>query len=199
MKILNLYAGVGGNRMHWSNIHQVTSVEFDPKIASVYQALFPSDEVVVADAHEYLVKHFQEFDFIWSSPPCPTHSRASIALKGWNIFRYPDMSLFQEIIFLKNFFSGNWVVENVVPYYTPLIPPTVTLDRHIFWSNREICNFVLPKARDVSRATKQELAAHLGIELPPDTKGARKLLRNAVHPKLGQHILKSFEDLSQAA
>ena len=74
MKILNLYVGIGGNRKLWGNEHQITAVEIDPKIAAIYQEFFPNDEVIVADAHEYLLKHYKEFDFIWSSPPCPSHS-----------------------------------------------------------------------------------------------------------------------------
>ena len=54
MKILNLYAGIGGNRKLWGNEHKVTAVEFDPDIAKMYQDLYPDDIVIVGDAHEYL-------------------------------------------------------------------------------------------------------------------------------------------------
>lgn len=72
MKILNLYAGIGGNRKLWEDC-EVTAVELDPDIAGVYRKLYPDDTVIVGCAHEYLEKHFREFDFIWSSPPCPSH------------------------------------------------------------------------------------------------------------------------------
>jgi DNA (cytosine-5)-methyltransferase 1 len=49
MKILNLYAGIGGNRRRWDG-HEVTAVEYDPAIAEVYKALYPNDTVVVGDA-----------------------------------------------------------------------------------------------------------------------------------------------------
>ena len=75
MKILNLYAGIGGNRKLWGNKHKITAVEYDEKIAKIYKDLYPNDEVITGDAHKYLEEHFQEFDFIWSSPPCPSHSR----------------------------------------------------------------------------------------------------------------------------
>lgn len=74
MKILNLYAGIGGNRKLLGGL-EVTAIENDPKIAAIYKEFFPKDMVIVDDAHDYLLKHFQDFDFIWSSPPCPTHSR----------------------------------------------------------------------------------------------------------------------------
>ena len=74
MKILNLYAGIGGNRKLWTDV-EVTAVELNPEIASIYQDFFPKDKVIVADAHAYLLEHFEEYDFIWASPPCPSHSR----------------------------------------------------------------------------------------------------------------------------
>src|SRR3990167_3845679 len=115
MKILNLYAGIGGNRKLWGDSHEITAVEYKPEIAKIYSDFFPNDTMVVGDAHQYLLDHFKEFDFIWSSPPCPSHSRSSTSLAGWGVYRYPDMKLYEEIIFLKHFFKGLWIVENVKP------------------------------------------------------------------------------------
>ena len=74
VRILNLYAGIGGNRKLWGDSFHVTAVEYDEATAEVYRELFPNDTVIVADAHEYLLNNYKNFDFIWSSPPCPTHS-----------------------------------------------------------------------------------------------------------------------------
>ena len=112
MKILNLYAGIGGNRKLWEDV-EVTAVEIDPKIAKIYQDFFPQDKMVIGDAHQYLLEHFEEYDFIWSSPPCPSHSVCSHFLKGQGVYRYPDMKLYEEIIFLKHVFKGKYCVENV--------------------------------------------------------------------------------------
>ena len=103
MKILNLYACLGGNRYKWGNEHEITAVELDPEAARLYQERFPNDTVIVADAHQYLLDHFKEFDFIWSSPPCPSHSKVRISQKNRDTFKfiYPDMKLYEEIIFLK--------------------------------------------------------------------------------------------------
>ena len=142
IRVLNLYACLGGNRYKWTNC-EVTAVELDPELARMYQERFPNDTVIVADAHQYLLDHYHEFDFIWSSTPCPSHSRA----RFWSSSNldtatkpiYPDMSLYQEIIFLENYFKGKWVVENVIPYYTPLIPAQKR-GRHLYWAN-----FTLPQ------------------------------------------------------
>lgn len=134
---------VGGNRCKWDEVAniEVTAVELDPEAARLYQERFPNDKVIITDAHEYLLKHFKEFDFIWSSPPCPSHSRVRISQKNRENFefKYPDMKLYEEIILLENFFDGKFVVENVIPYYEPLIKGQQR-GRHIYWTN-----FVLPQ------------------------------------------------------
>jgi DNA (cytosine-5)-methyltransferase 1 len=73
MKILNLFCGIGGNRKLWGDDHDVTAVEWDENIATIYGDLFPNDNLIVGDAHEFLRQHHDEFDFIWSSPPCQKH------------------------------------------------------------------------------------------------------------------------------
>lgn len=35
MKILNLYAGIGGNRKKWGDDHEITAVELDEEIAAI--------------------------------------------------------------------------------------------------------------------------------------------------------------------
>lgn len=194
MKILNLYAGIGGNRKLWGDDHEITAVEYEPYIAEVYQMFYPNDTVVVGDAHQYLLDHHKEFDLIWSSPPCPTHSRIRLTHKTKPTKPvYPDMKLYEEILFLKHFFNGDWVVENVIPYYKPLVQPTVTIDRHFFWSNKPIepKKFERGYTVDLTRQvkSKETLTAAYGIKLPDGTKNQRKLLRNAVHPEVGLYVL----------
>lgn len=138
-RVLNLYACLGGNRLLWEDC-EVTAVELDSELARMYQNRFPNDKVVVADAHQYLLDHYKEFDFIWTSPPCPTHSRVRHSQKNTDSFipKYPSMILYEEILFLENHFEGKYVVENVIPYYEPLITAQKR-DRHLYW-----CNFRLP-------------------------------------------------------
>jgi len=204
MKILNLYAGIGGNRKLWGDDHEITAVENVPEIAEVYKKFFPKDTVIVDDAHEYLIKHFQEYDFIWSSPPCPTHSVCNNFLKGQGIFRYPDMRLWQEIIFLKHFFKGKYVVENVKSYYKPVIEPQA-VGRHYFWANFKIPDKKIDYVqigtmnRSASKSAQRkaiireaqipELIDLHGLDLMGfKLKNKRQILRNCVLPELGLHI-----------
>lgn len=138
MRVLNLYACLGGNRYKWTDC-EVTAVEWDEELAKLYQERFPNDKIIVADAHQYLLDHFKEFDFIWSSPPCPSHSRARFARRESTSPEYPDMKLYQEILFLDNWFDGKYCVENVIPYYEPLIPAQKR-GRHLYWSNFKLPN-----------------------------------------------------------
>src|SRR5690625_5175568 len=142
MKVLNLYAGIGGNRKLWNDV-DVTAVEMDEETSKVYQDYFPNDKVIVGDAHNYLLNHFKEYDFIWTSPPCPSHSRINTfaVSNGTKDLEFPDMKLYEEILFLKHWSKKQkWVVENVIPYYDPLIPAE-TADRHLFWANFKIGRF----------------------------------------------------------
>jgi len=138
VRVLNLYACLGGNRLLWENC-EVTAVELDTELARLYKERFPNDNVIITDAHQYLLDHYKEFDFIWSSPPCPSHSRA----RYWSSSNYdttteaiyPDMKLYEEILFLQHYYrTGKYVVENVIPYYEPLIPAKKR-GRHLYWTN----------------------------------------------------------------
>lgn len=189
--VLNLYAGIGGNRKLWEDV-DVTAVELHSGIASVYRKFNPDDRMIVGDAEEYLVEHYDQFDFIWASPPCNTHSslRKAIAENGGLKPVLPDLSLYSLIIFLDGYADCKWCVENVEPYYEPLVEPAVKLDRHLFWSNFMIPpkRFTSPRTviRDVTSRTKR-----YGFNLEHIETGRRKdqILRNLVNPDIGKYIL----------
>lgn len=188
MKILNLYACIGGNRKKWGDDHQVTAVEICPDRAKLYKELFPNDTVVVGDAHQYLLDHYDEFDFIWGSPPCPSHSRARFWGLGNGTVKpvYPDMKLYQEILFLKHHFKGKWIIENVIPYYEPLIPAK-KVGRHLIWSNFPIGNF---KTKPFDKDDYKKMALEYGYDIEKlNFPRKDRLLRNLVHPDYGKYIL----------
>ena len=204
MKILNLYAGIGGNRKLWGDKHEITAIENNKEIAKIYQDFFSNDKVIVTDAHKYLLEHFKEFDFIWSSPPCQSHTSFSkLRAVSNNIqtgnylykAKYPEMELYQEILFLQNYFKGRWVVENVVPYYEPLIKAK-KIQRHLFWSNFPL-NKIKIDTDNITDGKVLEWEKKLGFEISRYKLNHRKdqILRNCVNPELGLHIFKmAFKD-----
>ena len=197
MKILNLYAGIGGNRKLWGDEHEITAVELDKNIAKIYKELYPNDTVIIGDAHEFLKEHFLEYDFIWSSPPCQTHSsfRQNICVRYRGTkAEYPDMKLYQEIIFLQANAKCNWVVENVKPYYKPLIEPNKELQRHLFWCNFKIDDKVFEKD-NIRKAQIPDLEKMYGYDLSKyKLANKRQVLRNCVKPELGLHILQKISE-----
>ena len=204
-KVLNLYAGIGGNRKLWEDV-DVTAVEWDEDMANVYRDKFPDDTIIKTDAHDYLKNNYSKYDFIWASPPCPTHSKVYQLKAGegeQNDAVYPDMRLYQEILFLKGYFSGDWIVENVQPWYDPLID-CQKVGRHTFWSNYVIADFDVPPQNNQATDFKQ-LQEHVGMNIekydfncerdtgrrdnPRDKK--IRALRNCVHPELGKHVFEA--------
>lgn len=195
IKVLNLYAGIGGNRKLWNNdLVEVTAVELNPVLAAIYKELFPNDTVICGDAHEYLRLNYKEFDFIWSSTPCQSHSsfryNICVRFRGTEAV-YPDMKLYQEIIFLKHHCEGvKWVVENVKPYYEPLIPAQ-QVQRHLFWSNFNIPDVEMKKDK-LRSAQIKDLELHNGYDLSKyRISNKRQVLRNCVFPELGLHVFNS--------
>jgi len=207
MKILNLYAGIGGNRKLWGNEHDITAIEINPDISKIYQDFYPDDKVIVTDAHQYLLEHFKEYDFIWSSPPCQSHSVCNNFLHSQGIIRYPDMKLYEEIIFLKKFFNGKYCIENVKGYYKPLIKPQI-LGRHYFWSNFNITEkeFKYTQIGTMNRNASKESQRKAIIreaQIPElidlhglkdfKLKNKRQVLRNCVYPEIGKYILEQSQ------
>ena len=197
MKILNLYACLGGNRYKWDEVADVdvTAVELDLILAELYQQRFPGDKVIIADAHQYLLDHYKEFDFIWSSPPCPSHSRArywSVGANGKNSI-YPDMTLYQEIIFLQHHFKGKYCVENVIPYYEPMFNPKKR-GRHLYWTNfslpNNICRDFTMQGSNSKKEFKRLCEFHdYNFSKYKGEQSKTKIARNLVDYQAGKTIL----------
>lgn len=203
MKILNLYACLGGNRYKWDEAAkekgikiEVTAVEYDSEIAKAYQERFPNDIVIVTDAHQYLLQNFKNFDFIWSSPPCPSHSKIRITQKNRETFTplFPDMKLYEEIIFLDNYFDGKYCVENVTPYYEPLVPAKKR-GRHLYWTNFNLPSDLKERKLDGILCTMidehKKLEAFHDIKVSANLGGYRDILRNLVDYEAGRTIFET--------
>jgi len=208
-EVLNAWAGIGGNTHNWNrDKYNVTHIEINEEIAEANRNLHPNDEVIESDAVEYIRRNYRKFDYIWASPPCPSHS--SIGKAGAKNNQYlakmPDMNLYSVIIFLNEYFEGNWTVENVKPFYKRLdkqerekararqtvIPAAQESSRHLFWSSHDVPETFISRS-NLNQANNTELMDWLGIQLDRsfETVEKRKVLRNCVHPKIGEAILKS--------
>lgn len=193
IKILNLYCGIGGNRLLWENC-EVTAVELNIEIARIYHKYYPNDKVIVADAHKYLEKHYNEFDFIWSSPPCPSHSKMRRVQNKYTGAKLPDMRLFSEIIFMKNYCSDiGWVIENVQPYYDLFIYPTLKIGRNLFWTNFKVKRILYPTPTEKVEYVIPS-STRFGFSLVNEKLSCRKdvILRNLIDPTIGKLMLDSF-------
>lgn len=199
MTILNLFCGIGGNRKLWPDTVQITGVENNPKIAAIYKNLYPNDTVIITDAYNYLLKNYHQFDFIWLSPPCQSHTRLNYTLAIDNK-RYPDLKLYEVIIFLRSFRKKPFVIENVIPYYKPLIEPDYKIDRHLFWCNFELSIITVPKLTNFFKMNDkkhlQPLMDYFDIQITEraysTSKKVTQIFKNCLHPKIGLSI---FNDM----
>jgi DNA (cytosine-5)-methyltransferase 1 len=172
----------------------------------MYKERFPNDIVIVCDAHQYLLDHYKEFDFVWTSPPCPSHSRA----RYWNSSNYDttteaiysDMKLYEEILFLQHYFHGKFVVENVIPYYEPLIVAKKR-GRHLYWTNFLLPNDLKDRRFAISQ-TKNELKElckfhEIDLTTYAGSQSKIKIARNLVDYEAGKTILSVALEIYQSA
>lgn len=192
LKILNLYSGIGGNRKLWGGDIEVTAIENVPEIAKIYKDFFPNDKVIVTDAHQYLLEHYKEFDFIWSSPPCPSHSKIrmfSAVARGQNEPIFPDMKLYEEILFLQGYFKGKFVVENVIGWYEPLIKPN-KVGNHYYWTNFPLTNIDSESRKHNGKIKELQKRKAFDLSKYSIKIDKKLLLRNCVESNEALHIFK---------
>ena len=199
IKVLNLFAGLGGNRKFWNDVAkekginiEVTAVEFDPEIAKAYAKRYPNDNVIVGDAWDYAAKNYLNFDFIWASPPCQSHSRLNFCNNSRNEATrvLPDFRLYELISYLKTFCKRAFVVENVVPYYEPLIKPTAEIGRHYFWANFDLFFLSNDKFRIIE---KVKIGDFKDLDLSEfNITNKRQAIRNEVDYEIGKKIFERY-------
>jgi DNA (cytosine-5)-methyltransferase 1 len=114
--------------------------------------------------------------------------------KGYSAV-FPDMKLYEEIIFLKHYFSGLYCVENTKPYYEPLIAPSVVLSRHLFWSNFDIipADFVAKHIRSKNKISDFETDIS-----ETEISNKRQALRNCVDSELGLYVYQQMKNNQDA-
>lgn len=202
MKILIGFAGIGGESELWDDINnEITHVEIDPKIAQKIIDRKPRRAVIIGDAVEYVLNHANEYDFIWLSPPCQSNSKMIRSGKNRKP-RLPDLLLYELRIWLHYNYRGKYCIENVIPYYEPVIKPTAKIGRHLFWANFKISeDFELKQPKGFINKTtvagSEELKIWLGINYKGNlyyngNHNPGQVLANCVHPKLGMHIFDCY-------
>jgi DNA (cytosine-5)-methyltransferase 1 len=106
---------------------------------------------------------------------------------------YPNMMLYEEIILLQHFFKGKFCIENVIPYYEPLIPGQKR-GRHLYWTNfilpadlgdRKASNFIHSKVSQLSRFHDYDFTKYNGEQR------VDKMARNLVDYEAGRTILET--------
>lgn len=192
IRVLNAYAGIGGNRHLWPAHWAVTAVEWDPKVAAEYSRRYPADTVIVGDAHAAVMETAGDYDAVWSSPPCPTHSRLALV----NVSRHgiplaPDPRLWLEVEHLSSSKIA-YVVENVHTYYVPPVAPDLVSARHYYWAS-DVPLMLTPLASSGQLRPDTTMAQFARLfGLPPLRHGAvsdaRKAMRNAVDPIEGLEV-----------
>ncbi len=205
IKILDLFCGIGGVAKGFQRylLEQGMSFEYyavdvDPKVLRAHKKFNPLSNTILRDAYSFTDDELLEFDFIWASPPCETHSRLNFYNWG-NPKKYkePDMR-FYELIEMLYRLNIPFVVENVEPYYKPPIKPSVKVYRHVLWTNLSIRPFRvdLPNFSDVKDDVKS-LTKYHGV--PRDVvntlgtaRKARSALRDMVNPIVSYNIAKQI-------
>lgn len=210
-KILNLYACLGGNRYKWDEVAkeanvnlEVTAIELDSELARMYKERFPNDVVLVEDAHKFLLENYQNYDFIWTSPPCPSHSRIRYgqAKSGRENYKavFPDLKLYEEIIFLESYFKGKYVVENVIPFYEPLIQAKKR-GRHLYWTNFNLPNSLNERknpAKFIESGSKpNELFHEIDLSSYKGKQRKDKIACNLVDYEAGRTILETVFNIKR--
>jgi DNA (cytosine-5)-methyltransferase 1 len=100
------------------------------------------------------------------------------------------MMLYEEIILLQHFFKGKYCVENVIPYYEPLIAAQKR-GRHLYWTNfilpndlgeRSANNFIKSKVSELSKFHDYDFTKYKGKQR------VDKMARNLVDYEAGRTI-----------
>jgi len=126
-----------------------------------------------------------------------------VGAKGFD-FQYPDLKLYEEILLLKHQTRQDqrWAVENVVPWYNPLITGYQKIDRHLYWADFAIPEHHLGQ-ENLRGIQIPDLQIMHGINLDKyRISDKRQVLRNCVPPVTGLHILNaaiSSMELTQTA
>ena len=200
MRVLDLYAGLGGSDKGIRSVlekkgidYEYVAIEIDPKVAEAHRKNNPGSRVIVADALSWLPE-VKNFDFVWASPPCKTHSKWNMV---WASRREkhpkPDPTLW---FLIREFRSLgiNFVVENVDPYYKDPCKPTIKIGRHQFWTSFPIKKFdFISREKPFPEMTIRDWLQYHQLEtVEGKAQDKRQALRNCTHYSIAAGIFEQF-------
>jgi len=107
--------------------------------------------------------------------------------------------LYEEILFLQHYYrTGKYVVENVIPYYEPLIPAKKR-GRHLYWTNFNLPSDLNDRRFAISQ-TKNELAElckfhNIDVSSYKGEQSLLKIGRNLVDYEAGLTIFNTAKNI----
>ena len=94
-------------------------------------------------------------------------------------------------MFLENYYGGKYCVENVIPYYEPLIPAK-KIGRHLYWTNFRLPNDLGERKHSIMESkdeTKKWCEFHnYDFTKYKGTQPVQKIARNLVDYEAGKTI-----------
>jgi len=200
VRVLDLYAGLGGTD---KGIRKVAAeknikldyyaIEIDPAVCQAHKKNHLESNVICADVKDWLDK-VTDFDFVWASPPCQTHSINNYSNKAIGYKTKPvDWSLWHVIDILQRAETIPFVVENVKIWYNEPFKHNFKLDRHYFWTNLQLVPFDYHKkpAKEWCHISVKDWQEYHQLE-PATTGDKRQQLRNCVHWSIAAGIFEQF-------
>ncbi len=152
-KALFLFAGLGGYAypFYESNNYDITFIEYLPELCVPLQNKYPNTKVICEDAIKYLERNYKDFDFIFASPPCVANSRINLLFseKRNQYKRLPSLLPLEIKIFLDTNFSGKYIIENTIPYYT--VYKEIYKDYSIVGRHLILANFTIPTKKKTTK------------------------------------------------
>ena len=113
------------------------------------------------------------------------------------------MKLYEEVIFLQHYYKGKFCIENVIPFYEPLVPAHKR-HRHLYWTNFNLPNKLSERKNpDLARTrnvVKQLSKFHdYDFSKYKGKQSVRKMARNLVDYEAGRTIFETVLGITKKA
>ena len=112
LRILDLYAGLGGERrraMIEARGHTLVTLDLDPKFGCTISGDF------LCSRTKAMIRNLGPYDFIWASPPCEAFSVASIGHHWGGGHRQYEPKTQHAVISQRLVEETRWIIEELKP------------------------------------------------------------------------------------